>query len=218
MANIFQHSSPRVGLRRGERDRRRARHSLERIYRSAVAAADPARILKARVGTAGKNLIVKTGRGRLTIPLGKSTYLIGVGKGAERAAPVWSRLLGKRLKAGIFIVRYRGIRRRLPRIDFVVAGHPLPDARSLDAARRCKRLLAAAGAEDLVIVFLMGGASALLAEPAPGITLTDKRAATRLLLKSGMAIAEMNAVRKHLSAVKGGGLLRAAHPARVVTL
>jgi glycerate-2-kinase len=218
VANIFQHSSPKVGLRRAKRDWRRVRHSLERIYRSAVSAADPARILKARVRSAGKNIIIQTGRGRLTIPLGKRTYLIGVGKGADRAAPVWSRLLGKQLKAGIFIVRDRVIRRRLPCIDFAVAGHPLPDARSLDAARRCKRLLAAAGADDLVIVFLMGGASSLLAEPAADITLADKRTATALLLKSGMAIAEINAVRKHLSAVKGGGLLRAAYPARVVTL
>jgi glycerate-2-kinase len=191
---------------------------LDRIYRSAVSAADPARILKARLETAGKNLIIKTGRRRLTIPPGKRTYLIGVGKGADRAAPVWSRLLGKQLKEGLFIVRDRRIRRRLRRIDIVVAGHPLPDARSLHAARRCKRLLAMAGAEDLVIVFLMGGASSLLVEPASGLTLADKRAATALLLKSGMPIAEMNTVRKHLSAVKGGGLLRAAYPARVVTL
>ncbi len=213
MATSFQHPTIRNAL-----GSRRARRALERIYRSAVAAADPARILKARVGTAGKNLIVKTGRRRSRIPFGKSTYLIGVGKGADRAAPVLSSLLGKQLKAGLFIARDRGIRRRLPRIEIVVAGHPLPDARSLDAARRCRRLLAGAGAEDLVIVFLMGGASSLLVEPAPGLTLADKRAATTLLLRSGMPIAEMNAVRKHLSAVKGGGLLRAAYPARVVTL
>jgi len=213
VATSFQHPTIRNAL-----GSRRARRALERIYRSAVAAADPARILKARVGTAGKNLIVKTGRRRSRIPFGKSTYLIGVGKGADRAAPVLSSLLGKQLKAGLFIARDRGIRRRLPRIEIVVAGHPLPDARSLDAARRCRRLLAGAGAEDLVIVFLMGGASSLLVEPAPGLTLADKRAATTLLLRSGMPIAEMNAVRKHLSAVKGGGLLRAAYPARVVTL
>lgn len=183
-----------------------------------MAAGDPARILKLRVGVSRKNLIIKTGLNRVTVPLGRKNFLIGIGKGADRAAPVLSRLLGERLKAGLFIVRDRGIRRRLPRIDILVAGHPLPDARSLDAAERCRRLLAGAGAEDLVIVYLMGGASSLLVEPAPGLTLADKRAATALLLKSGMAIAEMNTVRKHLSAVKGGGLLRAAYPARVVTL
>src|SRR5262249_29355378 len=208
----------RRGVSQRPLDSKSARRALELIYRSAVAAANPARILKKRVRIAGKNLIVDSAGGRLTLPLGRRNYLIGVGKGAHRAAPVLSRLLGKRLDRGIFIVRDRVIRRRLPRIDFLVAGHPLPDERSVAAARRCMRLLADAGAEDFVLVFLMGGASSLLVAPAPGLTLADKRKATALLLKSGMAIAEMNAVRKHLSAVKGGGLLRAAHPARVATL
>jgi len=222
VAKTFHRRALKTSRRRGASQRplgsKSARRALELVYHSAVAAADPALILKQRVRIAGKHLIVDSAGGRLTLPLGRRNFLIGVGKGADRAAPVLSRLLGKRLNRGIFIVRDRVIRRRLPRIDFLVAGHPLPDERSVDAARRCIRLLADAGAEDLVIVFLMGGASSLLVAPAPGLTLADKRKATALLLKSGMAIADMNAVRKHLSAVKGGGLLRAAQPARVATL
>lgn len=131
--------------------------------------------------------------------------------------PALSKLFGVRLKRGICVVRDRVARRRLPRISIMVAGHPLPDRRSIGAARRCVQMLSEAGRRDTIIVFLMGGASSLLVEPAPGITLADKRRVFSLLLKSGMAIAEMNAVRKHLSAIKGGGLLRSAAPAPVIT-
>jgi glycerate 2-kinase len=188
------------------------------MYRAAIAAADPAEILRKRVRRTGRRLIVDTARGRRTFPLGERVYLIGVGKGADRAAPFWSKLLGARLKHGLFIVRDRVMRRRLPRIDIAVAGHPLPDRRGLGATKRCVQMLSEAGPGDTVIVFLMGGASSLLVEPAPGLTLADKRQVFSVLLKSGMAIAEMNAVRKHLSAVKGGGLLRRADPASVITL
>jgi glycerate 2-kinase len=110
------------------------------------------------------------------------------------------------------------MRRRLPRIDILVAGHPLPDARGIRATRRSIEMLSQAGPADTLVVFLMGGASSLLVGPAPGLTLGDKRRTAALLLKSGMSIDEMNTIRKHLSSVKGGGLLRAAQPAKVITL
>jgi glycerate 2-kinase len=187
------------------------------MYRAAIAAADPAEILRRRVRRTARGLIVETARGQRTFPLGQRVYFVGVGKGADRSAPFWSKLLGARLKRGLFIVRDRVVWQRLPRIGIVVAGHPLPDRRSLGATRRCVEMLSDAGPRDTVIVFLMGGASSLLVEPAPGLTLGDKRAVFSLLLKSGMEIAEMNAVRKHLSAIKGGGLLRRGAPAPVIT-
>jgi glycerate 2-kinase len=188
-----------------------------RLYRAAIAAADPAAILRHHVRLSARRLLVASARGRRTIPLGEKVFLVAVGKGADRSAPFWSKLLGPRLKRGLFIVRDRVVRRRLPRVDIVVAGHPLPDRRSRDATRRCVEMLSQAGPHDTVIVFLMGGASSLLVEPAPGLTLADKRKVFSLLLKSGMPIAEMNAVRKHLSAIKGGGLLRQAAPTPVIT-
>ncbi|HTM10189.1 MAG TPA: DUF4147 domain-containing protein [Verrucomicrobiae bacterium] len=169
-----------------------------------------------RVG-AGK-LSVERPRGRISLPLGKKIYLLGIGKGADTAAPYFSRVFGARLKRGIFIVRDRVMRRRLPRIDILVAGHPLPDSRGIRATRRSIEMLSQAGAADTLVVFLMGGASSLLVGPAPGLTLGDKRRTAALLLKSGMSIDEMNTIRKHLSSVKGGGLLRAAQPAKVITL
>jgi hydroxypyruvate reductase len=100
----------------------------------------------------------------------------------------------------------------------LVAGHPLPDARGLRAAREVLALAESLGPRDLLLVLLSGGASALLPCPAAGVSLADKAALTALLLRRGATIHELNAVRKHLSRTKGGGLLRAAAPARVLTL
>ena len=100
----------------------------------------------------------------------------------------------------------------------VEAGHPVPDAAGLAGAERTLKLADAAGADDLVLVLLSGGASANLIAPAAGITLAEKQATTRALLRSGANIGEINCVRKHLSRIKGGRLARRAHPARLVTL
>jgi glycerate-2-kinase len=191
---------------------------LKHIYRAAIAAADPARIIQQRVRVTGRNLIVRSERGRMVDPLGESVYLLGIGKGADRAMPSLSKLFGVRLKRGICIVRDPVVRRRLPRIEILTAGHPIPDERSLRATEVCLGMLSEARAGDLVVVYLMGGTSSLLVKPAPGVTLADERAVSSLLLKSGIPIDELNVVRKHLSLVKGGGLLRYADPARVVTL
>ena len=103
-------------------------------------------------------------------------------------------------------------------IEIVEASHPVPDARGEAAARRILDLVRDLSEDDLVIALISGGGSALLSLPAPGLTLEDKRAVNRALLRSGAPIGAMNRVRKHLSAVKGGRLAAAAHPARVVTL
>src|SRR4029434_1458179 len=99
-----------------------------------------------------------------------------------------------------------------------VAGHPVPDARGLSAASEIESMLRGLGREDLLLVLLSGGASALLPAPAPGLSLEDKAAVTSQLLRAGATIRELNTVRKHLSRLKGGGLARAAAPARLVAL
>ena len=100
----------------------------------------------------------------------------------------------------------------------IEAGHPVPDATGLAAAERTLALADQAGADDLVLVLLSGGASANWIAPAQGLTLAEKQAVTRALLRSGASIGEINTLRKHLSRIKGGRLARRAHPARVVTL
>ena len=104
------------------------------------------------------------------------------------------------------------------RVEVVEAAHPVPDAAGRDAARRVLEYARSAGPDDLVLCLISGGASALLALPAEGLALEDKQAVNRALLASGADIAQMNAVRKHLSAIKGGRLAAAAHPAKVVSL
>ncbi|MBP2228789.1 hydroxypyruvate reductase [Azospirillum agricola] len=144
------------------------------------------------------------------------TVVIGAGKAAAAMAKVvenhWPGPL-----TGLVVTRYD---HDLPteRIEVVQASHPVPDAAGEDAAKRILAMVQGLTADDLVLCLISGGGSALLALPAPGVSLDDKRAVAKALLKSGADIAEMNCVRKHLSAIKGGRLAAAAHPARVVSL
>jgi hydroxypyruvate reductase len=119
--------------------------------------------------------------------------------------------------AGLVVTR-DGLSVPCSRIEIVEASHPVPDARGLQAAERIRALVDGLGPDDLVLALISGGGSALLTLPAPGLTLMDKQAVNTALLRSGASIGEMNIVRKHLSAIKGGRLAAAAYPAQVVTL
>ena len=125
-------------------------------------------------------------------------------------------LPGARLD-GIAVTRH-GYGRPTRRVALIEAGHPVPDAAGLAAAERMLALAEGATEHDLVLVLMSGGASAALIAPAAGVTLAEKQAVTRQLLKSGASIGEINTLRKHLSAIKGGRLAARARPARVVTL
>ena len=127
------------------------------------------------------------------------------------------KLLGRRITTGLLNTK-DGHTAPLKRIEFVECGHPVPDERGVDGARRIAALARQAGPRDLVICLISGGASALLPMPCPGLTLADKQAVTRLLLECGANIHEINTVRKHLSAIKGGQLARLVAPAKLVTL
>lgn len=144
------------------------------------------------------------------------TLVVGAGKGAAAMAAavetVWDGPL-----SGLVVTRYgHGLPTRA--IEVIEAAHPNPDEASEQAARRILAQAAELGPDDLLLCLISGGGSALMALPAPGLTLADKKAVTRELLRCGAAIDEINAVRKHLSAIKGGRLAAAAAPARVVTL
>jgi hydroxypyruvate reductase len=119
--------------------------------------------------------------------------------------------------SGLVITRYgHGVRCR--DIEIVEAAHPVPDEKGRDAALRIGEMVKGRNADDLVLALISGGGSALLAAPAPGLTLADKQLVNSALLRSGAAIGEMNCVRKHLSALKGGRLAAAAYPAEVISL
>jgi glycerate 2-kinase len=144
------------------------------------------------------------------------TIVLGAGKAAAAMAQAVERHMPGPLE-GLVVTRY-GHAVPCAQIEVVEAAHPVPDAAGRDAAARILALAQGAGADDLVLCLISGGASALLALPAPGLSLDDKQAVNRALLASGADIAQMNAVRKHLSAIKGGRLAAAAHPAKVLSL
>ena len=183
-----------------------SRELLESLFWTAVAAAHPAHCLPPALPEPPL-------RGRL--------ILLAAGKGAGSLTEVAERhylaLISETRLEGVAVARH-GYGRPTRRIAMVEAGHPIPDEAGLAGAERALALAAGAGADDLVLVLLSGGASANWIAPATGVTLAEKQAATRALLRSGAHIGEINCVRKHLSRIKGGRLARRAFPARVVTL
>ena len=178
---------------------------LESLFRSAVAAAHPESCLP-------PNLPEPPARGRLVI--------LAAGKAAGSMTQVAERhyaALPPTRLAGLAVTRH-GYGRPTTRIPVIEAGHPVPDKAGISATKRALKLADEVDADDLVLVLLSGGASANWIAPAPGLTLEEKQATTRALLKSGAAIGEINTVRKHLSRIKGGRLAKRASPAKVVTL
>jgi len=183
-----------------------SRELLESLFRTAVAAAHPSHCLP-------RHLPEPPPEGRL--------ILLAAGKGAGSLTEVAERhylaRVSERRLDGVAVTRH-GYGRPTRRIAMVEAGHPVPDTAGLAGTERALALADGAGSDDLVLVLLSGGASANWIAPAAGITLAEKQATTRALLRSGANIGEINCVRKHLSRVKGGRLAQRAHPARIVTL
>ncbi len=194
----------------------RYRSLLERIFRAAVAAVEPGQLVRNRF-VDGESLRLRVGAERTLSVEGRKVWMIAAGKAATAMARESARTLGSRLAAGVIAAPCRASRLP-PRTRGFVGGHPLPSRGSLAAGRAVWELLRRARADDVVLVLLSGGASSLLVLPAARITLHDKVATNRLLLRAGATIAEINAVRKHLSRLKGGGLARRAGEARVVSL
>ena len=159
----------------------------------------------------------------LPAPPAGRTVVVGAGKAAgAMAAAVEARWPVDAPLSGLVVTRYGHVPPAYgtasSRIEVIEAAHPVPDAAGLQAARRIATLVQGLSKDDLVLCLISGGGSALLTLPAEGVSLEDKRAINRALLDSGAAIDEMNCVRKHLSAIKGGRLAALCHPARVVTL
>jgi len=178
-----------------------SRAALRTMFNAAVAAADPRHVLAAH--------LPDKPRGRCVV--------VGGGKSAALMAHALEDAWPDVSLEGTVITRYgHGVPTR--RIEVIEAAHPVPDANSERGARRLLKRVGGLGPDDLVLALMSGGASALLTLPAPGLSLADKQAVNRDLLACGARIGEMNCVRKHLSAIKGGRLAAAAAPARVLTL
>jgi glycerate 2-kinase len=179
------------------------RHALA-IFRAGLAAANPA------------DAVIRHLK-KLKFDKYQRVIVVGGGKAGATMARAAERVLGSRITTGLINVK-DGHTARLRRIELNECGHPIPDARGVEGARRIAALVSEAGSSDLVLCLMSGGGSALLPLPAEGITLENKQDTTRQLLGCGATIHEINAVRKHLSAIKGGQLAMMAHPAKVVAL
>lgn len=173
---------------------------LTSMFEAAVAAATPSACMPA--------FLPRPPKGR--------TIVVGAGKAAAAMAKALEDTWDGPLQ-GVVVTRY-GHSVPCQRITVIEAAHPVPDLNGVKAAARMLALVEGAGEDDLVIALISGGGSALLSLPADGLLLSDKQAINKALLKSGAPIDEMNCVRKHLSAIKGGRLAAAAFPARVVSL
>jgi len=181
------------------------RELLRALFDAALAAADPARAIPSY----------------LPAPVHGRTVVVGAGKASAAMARAFEKAWPASKQSGPLdglVVTRRGHAVACERITIVEASHPVPDRAGEQAARDILDLARGLGPDDQLVCLMSGGGSALLALPAPGLTLGDKQAVTRALLRSGATIGEINTVRKHLSAIKGGRLAAAAAPARVVTL
>lgn len=192
-----------------------ARQTLLEIYNAALAAVDPYRAVLNAVELKNGCLLV-SGK-EYDLAAYERVIVTGAGKATARMALAIEELLGTRIFAGIVIVK-EGHKASLRHVEQIEASHPVPGEAGAAGTQRVLQLLHAADERTLVICLLSGGASALLVAPAGGVTLQDKQRVTELLLNAGASIAELNAVRKHLSAVKGGRLAQAAWPAHLLTL
>lgn len=177
-----------------------AANLLRQMFDAAIAAAQPAHCVPLHLPEAPRGRLIVIGAGKASAAM------------ARAVEDHWSGSL-----SGLVVTRY-GYRVPCERIEIVEAAHPVPDAAGLAAAKRIRALVSNLNPDDTVLCLISGGGSALLALPLEGITLEDKQAVSRELLKSGASISEMNCVRRHLSAIKGGRLAAACHPAKVVTL
>ena len=173
---------------------------LQRMFDAAIAAAQPALCIPAALPAAPKGRLIVIGAGKASAEMARAV---------ERS---WQGPL-----TGLVVTRY-GYAVPCERIEIVEAAHPVPDAAGLHAARRMLDRVQGLSADDTVLCLISGGGSSLLPLPLDGITLEDKQQINQALLTSGASIGEMNCVRRHLSAIKGGRLAAACHPAKVVTL
>ncbi|NLB74462.1 MAG: glycerate kinase [Firmicutes bacterium] len=193
----------------------RLKADLRLILDSALGAVDPYKAVHSHVIREGRFL--KVDSHRYDLEGVERVIVVGAGKGSARMAVAIEEILGDLISEGLINVKY-GHGEPLRKITVWEAGHPVPDQSGIDGARRLLTLVKDATERDLVICLISGGGSSLLPQPTSGIDLISKQETTRALLESGATIHQVNAVRKHISDIKGGRLAQAATPARVVSL
>jgi hydroxypyruvate reductase len=191
------------------------RQDARAIFAAALSAADARNAIMTTIACAGDVLTVAGQRYSLSDY--RHVYIAGAGKASGRMAQAVEEVLAERIHKGTVVVKY-GYTVPTSKVTLIEAGHPIPDRAGIDATQSIIALLEKAGHDDLIILLLSGGASALLVSPAEGLGLSDKQLSTESLLRAGATIQEINTVRKHISKVKGGRLAGIACPASVLAL
>jgi len=188
------------------------------VQRAALAAVEPGAAVRRHVRRRGDEL--RVGGQTYNLSQFERVWVVGGGKAAVPMAAALRGILGDRLDGGLLVTKYGHVDPGLDTgpIEVVEAGHPVPDEAGREGTRRLADLLTRAGSRDLVLAVLSGGGSALLSLPASSLKLDDVQETTEFLLRAGATIVELNAVRKHLSQIKGGGMARLAGQARVASL
>jgi glycerate 2-kinase len=193
-----------------------SKNHAHQIFRAALEAADPEEAVLRHVSFDGKTLVA--GHRHYRLSQFDRIHVIGAGKAGSAMARAVERILGRRISSGLINVPEGGQPAHLRRIALHPSGHPSPNSRGVEGARRILEIARAAGPRDLLICVISGGASALMPTPAPPITLGAKQKVTRQLLACGATIHEINTVRKHISLAKGGQLAKLAWPATLIAL
>jgi len=194
---------------------KKGREAVIDIIEHALQAVDPYRATRELVRLEGSILSV----GNLNFDLSKrgAIYLLGMGKATFPIAKAMEEILAERITEGLIIVK-EGQKGDLKKVKVREASHPLPDSRGLEAAKEMRAIAERARKGDIVFCAITGGSSALAPLPVPGVSLEEKRKIHELLLRSGATIREINAVRKHLSDIKGGKLALSIFPAEIINL
>lgn len=192
------------------------RRDALKILRASLAASDAGNAVREHLRVDSRHL--RAGSVRLALNNFDRIFLVSAGKAAVEMAVVVEKILGGRLAGGIAVTKHGHLTAQCRRVRAMEAGHPIPDAKGLAAADTIRELLTDLNRRDLLLVAISGGASALLSSPAAPITLRAKQKTTDLLLRAGATIGQLNAVRKHLSTLKGGQLAAAAYPATIVSM
>ena len=191
------------------------RKHADEIFKHVLSTLDSESLVKKKVSISGSTLLVD--QREYNLKDYEHIYVIGGGKACAPMAKTIEEILGDRLEDGIVVVKY-GHSLPLKKIKIIEASHPIPDANGLDGASEILRLLSRIGEKDLVICLISGGGSALLVQPQKEISLQDIQTTSNELLACGATIDEINAVRKHLSIIKGGHLAHASYPSTLITL
>jgi glycerate 2-kinase len=191
------------------------REIAQQIFLAGVDSVLPSNLINRQMSLTGN--LLKIGDLNFTLDTIQKIYVIGAGKAAAMMAVEVEKILGDRIQAGHIIVKY-GYSCNLKHIDVTEAGHPVPDLNGFTATREILKIAEKADSSDLVICLMSGGGSSLLYDIPLDCTHEDMIKLNELLVNSGACISEINAVRKHLSSVKGGQLARAVYPATLVNL